>query len=197
MKSNSILSYCFLTFTLKSIYQFNYQSMKRAVYLFSLLFFTLSVFSCKNKQITVNPGAQMSVDGTDDGLQQAQRNFEDASRTDRGILVTFDSDLLFPLNSSYLTDNAKAELDKLVNLLQDYSGASLIIDGHTDATGTEDYNQWLSEKRAESVQQYLKENGFPESNMTINGYGQSQPVAPNNTTEGRQQNRRVEVTIVE
>lgn len=171
--------------------------MKYVGYFSFLLFFSATVFSCKNKQITVNPGAQVSIDGTQDGLQNVQRDFESASRTDQGILVTFDSDLLFPLNSSYLTDQAKTEIDKLVSLLTDYPGASLIVDGHTDATGTEQYNQWLSEKRAESVKDYAVEKGLDAGKISINGYGQSKPVAPNNTAEGRQQNRRVEVTIVE
>lgn len=171
--------------------------MKYVGYFSFLLLFSAMAFSCKNKQMTVNPGAQVSIDGTQDGLQNVQRDFESASRTDQGILVTFDSDLLFPLNSSYLTDQAKTEIDKLVNLLTDYPGASLIVDGHTDATGTEQYNQWLSEKRAESVKGYAVEKGLDGSKISINGYGQSKPVAPNNTTEGRQQNRRVEVTIVE
>ena len=146
--------------------------------------------------MAVNPGAQVSIDGTQDGLQHVQRDFEGASVTDRGILVTFDSDVLFPLNSSYLTDQAKKEIDKLVNLLDEYPNASLIVDGHTDATGTEEYNQWLSEKRAESVMKYAIEKGLNKSSITINGYGQTKPVAPNNTKEGRQKNRRVEVTIV-
>ncbi len=165
--------------------------------IFSLVFIlSATSFSCKNKKIAVNPGAQVTIDGTQDGLQHVQRDFEDAARTDRGIMVTFDSDVLFPLNSSYLTDQAKREIDKLVSLLDDYPGASLIVDGHTDATGTETYNQWLSEKRAESVKKYAVDNGLPESRVTTNGYGQTKPIAPNNTTEGRQQNRRVEVTIV-
>lgn len=171
--------------------------MKRVVYFSFLLLLSTVVFSCKNKQMTVNPGARVSVDGTKDGLEHVQRDFEDASRTDRGILVTFDSDLLFPLNSSYLTDQAKTEIDKLVSLLRDYPGASLIVDGHTDATGTAEYNQWLSEKRAESVKNYAVERGLDAGKITTNGYGQSKPVAPNNTKEGRQENRRVEVTIVE
>lgn len=146
--------------------------------------------------MTVNPGAQVTIDGTQDGLKHVQSNFEDAAMTDRGIMVTFDADVLFPLNSSYLTDQAKSELDKLVALLNDYPGASLIVDGHTDATGTEEYNQWLSEKRAESVKKYAVDKGMDESRIATHGYGQAKPVAPNNTKEGRQQNRRVEVTIV-
>jgi len=156
----------------------------------------LSFCSCKNKQLSVNPGAQVSIDGTKDGLKHVQRDFEDATVSDRGIVVTFDSDVLFPLNSSYLTDQAKSELDKLVKLLADYPAATLIVDGHTDATGTAEYNQWLSEKRAESVKKYVVGKGITDSRITTQGYGQTKPVAPNNTEEGRQQNRRVEVTIV-
>lgn len=170
--------------------------MKRFTLLVVLLSCTAVFFSCKNKKIIVNPGAHVTVDGTDDGLQNVQRDFSSASRTSEGILLTFDADVLFPLNSSYLTDNAKAELDKLANLLADDAGSSLVIEGHTDATGTEEYNLWLSERRAESVKNYLVSKGLSEGKVSIHGYGQSKPVAPNNTKEGRQKNRRVEITIV-
>ncbi|HWK99009.1 MAG TPA: OmpA family protein [Parapedobacter sp.] len=170
--------------------------MKKYVILSLLAVASTTLFSCKNKKMAVNPGAQVSIDGTRDGLQHVQRDFEDAAMTDRGIMVTFDSDVLFPLNSSYLTDQAKGEIDKLINLLADYPEASLIVDGHTDATGTEEYNQWLSEKRAESVKAYIADHGIGANRITINGYGQAKPIAANNTKEGREQNRRVEVTIV-
>ncbi|WP_090974093.1 OmpA family protein [Parapedobacter composti] len=169
--------------------------MKKYI-LFSFVLGLFTVFlSCKNRKMAVNPGAHVTIDGTEDGLQHVQRDFESASMTDRGIMVTFESDVLFPVNSSYLTDKAKKELDKLVELLKDYPKASLIVDGHTDATGTEEYNLWLSEKRAESVKKYVVERGLAENRITTNGYGQSKPIAPNNTKEGRQRNRRVEVTI--
>jgi len=170
--------------------------MKKYIILSLLAAASTTLFSCKNQQLAVNPGAQVTIDGTQDGLQHVQRDFEDAAMTDRGIMVTFDSDVLFPLNSSYLTDQAKGEIDKLINLLADYPNASLVVDGHTDATGTEEYNQWLSEKRAESVKNYIADHGIGADRITTNGYGQSKPVAANNTAEGRQQNRRVEVTIV-
>ncbi len=170
--------------------------MKFYTLLTSALILSMAVTSCKDKQMAVNPGARVSIDGTQDGLKHVQRDFEDAAVTDRGIMVTFDSDVLFPLNSSYLTDQAKEELDKLVALLEEYPGASLIVDGHTDATGTEEYNQWLSEKRAESVKKYAVSKGLAENRISTHGYGQTKPIAANNTKEGRQQNRRVEVTIV-
>src|SRR5690606_30302632 len=128
--------------------------------------FSTVLFSCKNQKMAVNPGAQVTIDGTQDGLQHVQRDFEDAAMTDRGIMVTFDSDLLFPLNSSYLTDQAKREIDKLVNLLADYPNASLIVDGHTDATGTEEYNQWQSEKRAEAVKKSIADHGIEDDRTT-------------------------------
>lgn len=170
--------------------------MKNYIVFSLLVVFSTVLFSCKNRQMTVNPGAQVTIDGTQDGLQHVQRDFEGAAMTDRGIMVSFDSDVLFPLNSSYLTDIAKAEIDKLVNLLADYPDANLIVDGHTDATGTAEYNQWLSEKRAESVKNYITNHGIEARRITTNGFGQAKPVAPNTTKEGRQQNRRVEVTIV-
>lgn len=159
------------------------------------LFFITAISSCKSKKLNVNPGAYVTVDGTDDGLQHVQRDFKGASRTNEGILVTFESDVLFPLNSSYLTEKAKLELDKLIRTLSGNKDAVLLVDGHTDATGTKDYNKWLSEKRAESVKNYLVEKGLSSSKIQTKGFGQDKPVAPNNTHEGRQKNRRVEVTI--
>lgn len=153
-------------------------------------------FSCKSKQFSVNPGAHVTVDGTDDGLSHVQGNYSSASRVDEGILVTFESDVLFPLNSSYLTDRAKSELDNLAKVLAQDGVTRLIVKGHTDATGTEEYNQWLSERRAESVKNYLVTKGFSKSGITTEGHGQSKPIAANNTAEGRQKNRRVEVVIV-
>lgn len=170
--------------------------MKFYPFLTFAVLFSLVLTSCKDKQMAVNPGARVSIDGTQDGLKHVQRDFEDAAVTDRGITVTFDSDVLFPLNSSYLTDQAKEELDKLMDILVEYPDASLIVDGHTDATGTEEYNQWLSEKRAESVKKYAVDKGLVEDRISTHGYGQTKPIAANNTKEGRQKNRRVEVTIV-
>lgn len=161
----------------------------------AVLFSTL-LFSCKNKQLSVNPGAHVTVDGTDDGLATVQREFTEASRTDEGVLVTLESDLLFPSNSSYLTEQAKLELDKLEKILTQDAGASIIVNGHTDATGTKEYNQELSEKRAVSVKTYLTGKGISANRITTHGFGIEKPIAPNNTPEGRQKNRRVEIIVV-
>ena len=107
-----------------------------------------------------------------------------------------DSDLLFPTNSSYLTDKAKSALDAFVRLAKQHPDAQVQVDGHTDATGEADYNQWLSEKRAASVKVYIQSAGISASRIETSGYGQTSPVAENKTKEGRQKNRRVEITIL-
>lgn len=158
----------------------------------SILFFA----SCKQQQIVVNPGAVVSKDGTDDGLKNVKSEFKDASRTSEGIKFTLSSDLLFPSNSSYLTDKAKVELTKLSKLMKEDKAKKIRVDGHTDATGTEEYNVWLSEKRAASVKKFLEEAGVNGSRISTKGLGPSKPVGDNKTPEGRQKNRRVEVIIL-
>lgn len=162
---------------------------------FSLIV-ALGVTSCKQQAIMVNPGAVVSKDGTDDGLKNVKGEFEDAKRTDEGIKFTLSSDLLFPTNSSYLTDKAKIELSKLSKLLINDTAKKVRVDGHTDATGTAEYNQWLSEKRAASVKKFLEDAGVSGSRISTQGLGQTSPIADNKTPEGRQKNRRVEVIIL-
>lgn len=146
--------------------------------------------------MTVLSGAVVSKDGTDDGLNNVKGEFKDATRTDEGVRFTLSSDLLFPTNSSYLTDAAKAELNKLSKLLNEDRSKKIRVDGHTDSTGEAGYNQWLSEKRANSVKQYLEDAGVSASRITTQGLGQTAPVADNKTPEGRAKNRRVEVVIL-
>lgn len=168
----------------------------KKILLVSLLASIFSLNACKQQQITVLPGAVISKDGTDDGLKNVKGEFKDATRTDEGIKFSLSSDVLFPTNSSYLTDKAKVELDKLVKILKQEKNNKIRVDGHTDATGTEEYNIWLSEKRAASVKKYLEEGGITNSRITIKGLGPNKPIADNKTPEGRQKNRRVEVIIL-
>jgi len=154
------------------------------------------MFSCQPKAILVNPGAVVSKDGTDDGLQNVKKDFEDATRTEDGIKFSISSDLLFPTNSSYLTEKAKVELSKLASILNKDKVAKIRVEGHTDATGTAEYNQWLSEKRANSVKAFLTDAGTAGARISVVGLGQTKPVSDNKTPEGRQKNRRVEVIIL-
>src|SRR5690606_25650094 len=113
-----------------------------------------------------------------------------------GLKLTFSSDLLFPIDSYTLTVNSKDELNDLVKTLKRKKNKKIRIDGYTDNTGTVEYNNKLSINRANSVKEYLENQGIDASRMTTKGFGQSNPVADNKTTEGRQKNRRVEIVIL-
>lgn len=112
------------------------------------------------------------------------------------LTVTFKSDYLFAVNSSTLLSGGYDELDRVARVLKQYPETTIRIAGHTDDTGSEDYNQKLSERRAEAVKNALVGMGVNPSRLTIIGYGKGKPIASNNTEAGRQQNRRVEIRIV-
>lgn len=116
-------------------------------------------------------------------------------RVGEGIKITFDSGLMFTTNQSALNVDTKQNLQDLAAVLQKYEDTNVLIEGHTDSTGDDAYNQSLSEKRASSVQDYLISLGLTYGRLSIAGYGESQPVADNGTAAGRQANRRVEVAI--
>lgn len=112
------------------------------------------------------------------------------------LKVTFDSGILFATNSSTVSDASKTALRNFANNLEQNPDTDLKIIGHTDNTGQVDYNQTLSEKRAKSVYDYLLEQGVNSKRMVYEGKGIHQPVADNNTVEGRAKNRRVEIMIM-
>lgn len=156
----------------------------------------LVMASCKQQKINVLPGAVVTQDGTKDGMQNVSNGYEGAVNTAEGVKYTLSSDLLFPSNSSFLTEKAKSELTKLATVLKQEKTKKIRVDGYTDATGTEEYNVWLSDKRAASVKKYLEEAGVSGSRISTKGFGPSNPVGNNKTPEGRQKNRRVEVLIL-
>jgi len=116
-------------------------------------------------------------------------------RVGEGIKITFDSGILFAVDSYHLNDQSKENLSDLAKILQKYDNTNILYAGYTDNTGSEEYNQQLSEKRAKSVAQYTSFLGVDSHRMTIMGYGEDNPVATNSTAAGRQQNRRVEIAI--
>ncbi len=133
----------------------------------------------------------------DKQAEEIERDIEGATieRVGEGIKITFDSGLLFEVDKAALNDVSKANLAKLAVILNKYEDTSILLEGHTDATGTEEHNLELSRLRAQSVSNSLTGNGVDPRRFTIMGYGESQPVATNDTVEGRKQNRRVEVAI--
>lgn len=106
------------------------------------------------------------------------------------------SNTLFAFNKFDLNAKARGYLDTVVAWLKQHEDLKIEIAGHTDNIGTDEYNQKLSESRAKSVYDYFVKNGVKAENLSYSGYGESQPIATNDTDEGRQQNRRVELKIV-
>lgn len=116
-------------------------------------------------------------------------------RIGEGIKVTFDSGILFDVDSASLRPEARENLENLAEILNKYDDTEILIEGHTDSTGPEDYNQGLSERRGSSVSSYLAGLGVRKVRLSTAGYGEMQPIALNDTPDGRQANRRVEVAI--
>lgn len=115
---------------------------------------------------------------------------------EEGIVVNFSSKVLFAFDKSDLTSASKTTVQDLATILNKYPDTNVTIQGHTDSKGSEAYNQTLSEKRAGTVAQFLKDQGVVASRITSVGFGESQPVASNDTEEGRTENRRVAFVIV-
>lgn len=116
-------------------------------------------------------------------------------RVGEGIKITFASGLLFDVNKAELKQASRENLTNLAQILNKYPDTNILIEGHADATGTEEWNLELSKLRAQSVSNYLAGQQVMEQRFTTMGYGESQPIATNDTKEGRAANRRVEVAI--
>lgn len=166
---------------------------------------TGAIVGKKNKAVAIILGA--AIGGVAGGLigeymdKQAAKideELEDATveRVGEGILITFDSGILFDHDSYALKSATRENLQELAPTLNKYDDTNLLILGHTDSTGPSDYNETLSERRAGSVNNYLVSQGVADNRMSITGYGETDPVATNETAEGRELNRRVEVVIV-
>ena len=114
--------------------------------------------------------------------------------TARGLIVSL-SDVLFDTGKSTLRSGAREKLAKISGIILAYPDLRLAIEGNTDSVGSDAMNQTLSEQRAASVRDYLAKENIPAASMTAQGFGKTQPVATNDTAEGRQQNRRVELVV--
>jgi len=119
-----------------------------------------------------------------------------AKKTDRGMVLTL-GDVLFATGKAKLNPRANSSLDKLVTFLQANPDRSISIEGHTDSTGADQYNQVLSERRAIAVKNALVEKGIDLNRVSARGFGETVPVASNDTPLGKQQNRRVEIVILD
>jgi outer membrane protein OmpA-like peptidoglycan-associated protein len=119
----------------------------------------------------------------------------EVERVGEGILVTFDSGILYDYDSAAVKPAARENLRKLVTSLEKYPGTNVVLVGHTDADGADAYNQTLSERRATAAADYLVTQGVARARIDATGRGESEPVASNDSASGKAQNRRVEIAI--
>jgi outer membrane protein OmpA-like peptidoglycan-associated protein len=126
----------------------------------------------------------------EEGLDGAE-----VERVGEGIKVTLGSGILFSTGSADLGPEGKANVRKLAEILLKYPDTNVVVEGHTDSDGAEDFNQRLSERRAASVSQYAQSLGVATDRLQTVGFGETMPVADNATVEGKRRNRRVEIAI--
>lgn len=133
----------------------------------------------------------------DDQAEEMKQDISGAKieRVGEGIKITFDSGLLFDVNKAQLKAASMENLRNLAKILIKYKDTEILLEGHTDSDGSEDYNLNLSRSRAQSVSNYLASLDVDPTRFTIMGYGEQQPIATNETVEGKAMNRRVEVAI--
>ena len=117
------------------------------------------------------------------------------TRVGEGLVVTFDSGLLFDFDKALLRPTAESNLQKLAESLQRYPGENVLVVGHTDNVGTDSYNQQLSVERAQSAQRFLEQHGIDPTRIRTRGMGENDPIASNETEQGRQANRRIELAL--
>ena len=133
----------------------------------------------------------------DQQAKEIQQNIPGATvtRVGEGIAVTFESGLLYDFDSDAIKPTAAQNLRSLAQSLGKYPNTDILIVGHTDATGSDNYNQSLSERRAQSAQLFLTREGVANGRLRATGRGETEPIASNDTESGQAQNRRVEIAI--
>jgi outer membrane protein OmpA-like peptidoglycan-associated protein len=129
---------------------------------------------------------------------EMQRDLEGAEvqRIGEGIKITFDSGILFDIDKSDLRPVSKTNLAELAKILNKYPDTNILIEGHTDDTGSDDHNMTLSKDRAQSVAFYMATLEVKSARFSTAGYGATQPIVMNDTPEGRQKNRRVDIAVI-
>jgi len=129
---------------------------------------------------------------------EMQRDLEGAEvqRIGEGIKITFDSGILFDIDKSDLRPVSQTNLTELAKILNKYPDTNILIEGHTDNTGPDDHNMTLSKDRAQSVAFYMATLDVKSARFSTAGYGATQPIVMNDTPEGRQKNRRVDIAVI-
>jgi len=149
-----------------------------------------------NRNIVRLDARTAEVERGRDIIAEQQRLLDElnAKKTDRGMVITL-SDVLFNVDKAQLKPNGVRNVQKLATFLSQYPEYRVSVEGHTDSTGSDEYNQDLSERRAYSVQSELANDGIGRDRVATQGYGESYPIASNNYADSRQLNRRVEIIL--
>jgi outer membrane protein OmpA-like peptidoglycan-associated protein len=162
-----------------------------------LALFVLVTVSCRTKKAIVQkPATRIEKDAELNSIKKELPKNQ-VERTNAGIKFTFSSEILFPTNSSYLNESSTKNIAEVAKVIaQKDKSQDILVEGHSDKTGTSEYNLWLSEKRAVSVKNYLVTLGIEGKRIKTAGLGDTNPIADNKTKEGRLTNRRVEITLL-
>ena len=164
--------------------------MKRPLTVFVLMVFLLAAVG----------GAAGAFIGNymDKQAAEMQRDLEGAEvqRIGEGIKITFDSGILFDIDKSDLRPVSQTNLAELAKILNKYPDTNILVEGHTDNTGSDDHNMTLSKDRAQAVALYMATLDVKSARFSTAGYGETQPIVTNDTPEGRQKNRRVDIAVI-
>jgi outer membrane protein OmpA-like peptidoglycan-associated protein len=128
--------------------------------------------------------------------QQLENTGVSVTRNGDNIILNMPSNITFEINKSNVKPNFVEILGSVTLVLNEYKSTMIEVAGHTDSTGSDSYNQMLSQQRAQAVSNILMQNGVQAVRIDTVGYGESRPIASNSTPQGRQQNRRVELTLL-
>ena len=180
------------------------RGMKKIIAAFVMMVLLLATVNCaswsKTAQGAVIGGAAGAIIGSymDKQAAEIRRDLEgaDVQRIGEGIKITFDSGLLFDIDKSDLRPVSRTNLADLAKILNKYADTNILIEGHTDDTGSDDHNLTLSKNRAESVAYCLATLEVASARFSKAGYGEAQPIVTNDTAENRQKNRRVDIAIM-
>jgi outer membrane protein OmpA-like peptidoglycan-associated protein len=142
--------------------------------------------------------AEQRAKAAEDAAKAAQIALSDlqGKQTDRGYVLTLGGDIMFDTGKAVVNPGAMQQLFRIVTFMRENPDRQLLVEGHTDAVGSEGSNLSLSQRRADSVAAFLSQNGISGSRLATRGYGESRPIVGNDTPAGRQQNRRVEIVIL-
>ena len=170
----------------------------------SCVLLVLHLSACKSKKIVVNPSSQIEqtpvreepVEVVEEPVIAQEEPRRDPEPVVEKPNFNF-KNVLFEFDSSVLKTESYMVLDNIVREMQKDPSANFIINGHSSVEGTAEYNQSLSEDRANAVKLYIVNAGVPSENLSARGFGASKPVASNDTESGREQNRRVEISVVQ